>query len=73
MSRAKRARRFPERIQEVIEKLRKSNGLDAFQKLLPVGFIDAVLKDVGYTFRDRLYTPAVTLFMCHSFLTPSQS
>ena len=32
MSRAKRARRFPERIQEVVERLRKSNGLDAFQK-----------------------------------------
>jgi len=63
MSRVKRARRFPERIQEVIERLRKSNGLDAFQKLLPIEIIDEVLTDVGYTFRDRLYTPAVTLWV----------
>lgn len=63
MLRNKRARRFPERVQEVIEKLRKSNGLDAFQKLLPVEFVEQVLAEVGYVFRERLYTPAVTLWV----------
>jgi putative transposase len=63
MSRCKRARRFPDRVQEVIERLRKSNGLDAFQKLLPVEIVHELLAEVGYVFRERLYTPAVTLWV----------
>lgn len=51
-----------EKLKEIFRELQKSQGLP-FSALLPAEKVDRLLARVNVEFRDRIYTPAVTLWM----------
>jgi hypothetical protein len=57
MSMAVRGKRFVARVQQAVEKLRESGDLSPFTELLPMETIQRVLDQVGWVFRERIYTP----------------
>ena len=63
MSTAVRGKRFVERVQQTVEKLRESGDLSPFTELLPMESVQRVLDQVGRVFRERIYTPTVTLWV----------
>jgi putative transposase len=54
---------FVARVQEVVARLRASNGLTSFVELVPAEFLNRVLTELGVVFREGVYTPVVTVWM----------
>jgi len=56
------SRNESESLKKIFRKLQKTQGLP-FSALLPAEKVDRLLAEVNVEFRDRIYTPAVTLWM----------
>jgi hypothetical protein len=68
MSKGKRARkrqaerRFAKTVASISARLQAQAGLP-FQELLPTDLVETILRDIGHSAQDRIYTPAVTLWV----------
>lgn len=62
MSRSFKARPFAQRVEEVVKRLQQGEGLP-FQPWLPEKLVKSLVEQLGYTFRERIYHPAVTLWV----------
>lgn len=68
MSKGKRARRrqaerrFVRTVAEISAQLREHGGL-AFRELLSTDLVESILRDIGHSAQDRIYSPAVTIWV----------
>jgi hypothetical protein len=73
MSNRKEAKRFAARVEQAVEELRREPGLP-FDKLLEADLVERFVTELGVVFRDRIYTPVVTLWVFLSqVLSPDHS
>ena len=68
MSKGKRARkrqaerRFAKTVADISQQLRDHTGL-SFRELLPTDLVESILRDIGHSAQDRIYSPTVTLWV----------
>src|SRR5437588_224042 len=62
MSRSIKARFFSQRVAEVVKRLQQGDGLP-LASWLSEPLVNALVEQLGCTFRERIYRPAVTLWV----------
>jgi hypothetical protein len=62
MSDRRLARSFSQRVQQVVVQLQRGEGLP-FREWLSESLVESLLEQLGGTYRERIYRPAVTLWV----------